>query len=57
MFHKANTLVKLNRADEAINIYNNLLSLSKQHNHFGSEWLLQKREGVESTMYAEFNAF
>jgi len=57
MFHKANTLVKLNRADEAINIYNNLLSLSKQHNHFGSEWVLQKREGVESTMYAEFNAF
>ena len=57
MFYKANTLVKLNRADEAINIYNNLLSLSKQHNHFGSEWLLQKREGVESVMYAEFNAF
>ena len=57
MFYKANTLVKLNRADEAINIYNNLLSLSKQHNHFGSEWLLQKREGVESVMHAEFNAF
>ena len=55
MFHKAKALVELDRVDEAINIYNNLLSTAKQHHHFGWQWLIKEREDVENLLYADFN--
>ena len=57
MFHKANTLVQLNRANEAINIYTNLISLTKEHGHFGQEWMPKSRGGVDNSIFKFDNAF
>jgi len=54
LFHKAQTLVRLEREDEAIQIYNNLISQTK-HDHFGWEWSLKKRDDVDNGLYAAFN--
>ena len=55
MFYKANTLVKLDRADEAIGIYNKLISKTREHSHFGWEWMIKNRTDVKSVIYAEFS--
>ena len=57
MFYKANTLVELDRADEAIGIYNKLISKTREHSHFGWEWMIKDRSDVKSAIYAEFNDF
>ena len=52
-FHKANTLVELNRADEAINIYNDLVSITQKYKHFGWEWFIKPREDVKNLVYSD----
>jgi len=47
MFYKANTLAKLDRADEAIGIYNKLISRTRGHSHFGWEWMFKNRADVK----------
>ena len=48
-------MVKLDRADEAIGIYNKLISKTREHSHFGWEWMIKDRSDVKSALYAEFN--
>ena len=55
MFYKAKTLVKLDKAYEAIQIYKNLTELTKQHSHFSHKWSLPSRDDVSSLFYAQYN--
>ena len=55
MFYKANTLTKLDRADEAIGIYNKLISKTREHSHFGWEWRIKDRSDVKSAFSTQFN--
>ncbi len=55
MFYKAKTLVKLDKTDEAIQIYKNLTQLTKQHSHFSHTWSLPLlRSHPEPSMRVEF---
>ena len=51
LFHKANALVKLEKIEEAIKIYNNLISQTK-HDHFGWKWSIKERDDVDNGLYA-----
>ena len=55
LYHKANTLVKLNRTDEAIDIYNNLIFLSTSHNHFDQKWLIKDKPNVNNSLIISSN--
>ena len=55
MFYKAKTLVKLDKTDEAIQIYKNLTQLTKQHSHFSHTWSLPSRDDVNCRFYAQYN--
>ena len=54
LFHKANALVKLEKIEGAIKIYNNLISQTK-HDHFGWKWSIKERDDVDNGLYAAFN--
>ena len=54
LFHKANALVKLEKIEEAIKIYNNLISQTK-HDHFGWKWSIKERDDVDNGLYAAFS--
>ena len=54
LYHKANALVKLEKIEGAIKIYNNLISQTK-HDHFGWQWSIKERDDVDNGLYAAFN--
>ena len=55
MFYKAKTLVKLDKTDEAIQIYKNLSDLTKQHSHFSRAWSLPNRDDVSCRFLGQVN--